>query len=253
MKKVREHLAQMLTSGKIPHAILLGGARNREKKTEAYWFARNLLDTKKSIDNHPDIHLLFPEGKTEMHPISALRQLIHDASLAPFESSWKVFILHEAEKMLPTSSNALLKVLEEPPSHTLIFLLSDHPERLLPTIISRCQTIDFPPATDVDIDPSMLALLVANPFPADITDFESENTEAVFETLLFWYRDRFLLEIGGSEDLLHFPEHISAIQKAPLLPLVEVESVIKKCKLAFERSTKLSICLEMFFLSFRSY
>jgi hypothetical protein len=245
---VPRRLSSLLENEKIPHALLFSGLRGAGKKQAAYQFASTLLRSTKKIENHPDLHLFFPEGKTGMHPVSAIRKLIQDACLAPFEAAWKIFILHEAEKMLPTSSNALLKILEEPPSHTLIILLCEHPERLLPTILSRCQAIEFPPGQEKNIDQKILALLAEGTPPSHFNDFESEHPDVVFETLLFWYRDRLLIEIGGDEQLLHFPSYLAQIKKTPYVPLEDVEKAVRQARLAFERSTKLPLCLEMFFL-----
>jgi DNA polymerase-3 subunit delta' len=93
---------------------------------------------------HPDIHLCHLEGKVGMHSIGALRTLLEEAHLAPFEAKRKCFLIFEAERMLASSSNALLKVLEEPPAKTLFFLLTSYHEKILPTIASRCQTLFFP-------------------------------------------------------------------------------------------------------------
>lgn len=87
--------------------------------------------------NHPDMHLYSPEGKSQMHPMASIQKLVREMALPPFESPCKVFIIEDAEKMLPSSSNALLKTLEEPPEDTFFFLLSSHPQLLLPTICSR--------------------------------------------------------------------------------------------------------------------
>lgn len=87
--------------------------------------------------NHPDVHLYSPEGKSLMHSMASIQKLIREIALPPFEAPSKVFIIEDAEKMLPSSSNALLKTLEEPPKDTFFFLLSNHPELLLPTISSR--------------------------------------------------------------------------------------------------------------------
>src|ERR1700722_14175 len=243
-----ERLSRMLKSQQIPHAMLFAGPKGGGKTEEAYRFSTHLLSTKKNVENHPDIHLYFPEGKTEMHPISSIRRLAHDAALAPFEAQWKVFIMHEAEKMLPTSSNALLKTLEEPPSRTVIILISDHPTRLLPTILSRCQTIEFPAGKEKILNPALLALLAGESSQEKISDFENESPASIFETILFWYRDRLLLEIGGCDAYLHFPHYLSQLKKTPFVPLEEVEKGVNQARLAFERSTKLSTCLEMFFL-----
>ncbi len=243
--KAGERLQQILQSGKIPHALLLTGPENSAKKEAALHFALTLLRTQKKAENHPDLHQYFPEGKISLHPIESIRNLAHEVSLAPFEAPYKLFILHEAEKMLPTSSNALLKTLEEPASHTIILLLTAYSDRLLPTITSRCQTIDFPLAQR-PTDPAILAIL-SGAAPRDFTTLETDHPDILFETILFWYRDRLLLELGGSH--LHFPQQLAQLQKTPLIPLETVEKQIALVRLAHSRSTKLSTCLDMLFLA----
>lgn len=245
--KNSQMLECLLESGKIPHALLFAGPKGAGKKHAALQFASSLLQSQKKVDHHPDVHHFVPEGKTGMHPITSIRKLIHDAYLAPFEAAWKIFILQDAEKMLPTSSNALLKILEEPPSQTLILLLTEYPDRLLPTILSRCQMVTFIPGNEKNIDAQMLALLAEGTPISQVAEFESEHPDAVFETLLFWYRDRVLLEMGGEEKLLHFPDYLEQLKNTTCIPLDKVEQGVRQARLAFERSTKLSLCIEMFF------
>lgn len=244
----KQRLERFIQSGNIPHALLFAGPQGAGKSATAIQFAVDLLQTSKKPENHPDIHTYFPEGKAGMHPIESIRMLAQEASLAPYEGQWKIFIIHESEKMLPTSSNALLKILEEPAKQTLIILISHHPANLLATVRSRCQTLEFPPQSKPHIDTAILALL-ADAKPRHFSTFESEKPEAVFETILFWYRDRLLLEIGNCEEHLHFPEHLDSLRNTPLIPLEFVEKQISLARLAHARSTKLSTCLEMLFLS----
>lgn len=93
--------------------------------------------------NHPDLHIYIPEGKSGLHPIANIHQLIEETALPPFEAKSKIFIIVEGEKMLPSSSNALLKTLEEPSEDTYFLLLSNHPDELLPTIRSRLFPLTF--------------------------------------------------------------------------------------------------------------
>src|SRR5262249_22119736 len=67
------------------------------------------------------------------------------ASLAPSEGAWRVFILPDAERMLPPVANTLLKTLEEPPPGVVLLLTSAEPEHVLPTIVSRCQLVPMQP------------------------------------------------------------------------------------------------------------
>jgi DNA polymerase-3 subunit delta' len=71
-------------------------------------------------------------------------EIIRKLSLKTFESDFKIMIIWLPEKMHPAAANKLLKLLEEPPEKTLFLLVSDEPDKLLPTIISRCQIIRVP-------------------------------------------------------------------------------------------------------------
>jgi DNA polymerase III subunit delta' len=108
-------------------------------------------------DAHPDFSHVYKElreftrdGKGKPPPldmpIDVVREfLLEKASIRPTHSARKVFVVSEAEKLNASSQNALLKVLEEPPSSCTIILLCTRIERLLPTTKSRCQTIRFGP------------------------------------------------------------------------------------------------------------
>lgn len=96
---------------------------------------------------HPDIHRLLPAKKTRVIPVDAMRERMLDPmEKTTFMGGWKAGVIVGADCMRPESANAFLKTLEEPPPHTLFLLLSERPEKLLPTIISRCQRVDLPDA-----------------------------------------------------------------------------------------------------------
>jgi DNA polymerase-3 subunit delta' len=80
-----------------------------------------------------------------MIKIERVRELCHTLSMKPYEAGLRVVIMEEAQAMNPESSNALLKMLEEPPDRTVFILTAPTPDDLLPTIASRCQTIRFHP------------------------------------------------------------------------------------------------------------
>jgi DNA polymerase-3 subunit delta' len=91
--------------------------------------------------NHPDIQLF----RTDQEKISidSMRRLSREAQFRPFEGELRFFVIDEAEKMSEEAANSILKTLEEPPDTTRIILISAYPQRLLPTILSRCQTFPF--------------------------------------------------------------------------------------------------------------
>lgn len=157
---IKEYLKRMVEKRAIGNSLLFAGPGGIGKGLFAQEFAKHLicLDDPHGIHrrkieagNHPDIRVYRPEGKIAMHSIDSMRQLSGEVYLSPYEAKWKVFIIHDAERMLAYSANALLKTFEEPSRDSVIILLSSAPERLLPTILSRCRIIHFHMLTEEQI------------------------------------------------------------------------------------------------------
>lgn len=149
---IKRQLSAMVSKRAIGHALLFAGQQGIGKSLFAWALAASVMseydpgrDHARKIQAglHPDIHVYRPEGKLGLHSIQSLRQLSQEVSLPPFEASWKVFIIHDADRMLSYSANALLKTFEEPPPRTIIILLSRSQMALMPTILSRCSTFHF--------------------------------------------------------------------------------------------------------------
>jgi DNA polymerase-3 subunit delta' len=90
---------------------------------------------------HPDVMWFQPEGAT--HRVSAIRDLVASSALTPMEGDRRVIIVEEADKIVERSQNALLKALEEPGPSVTWILVADALQPFLPTILSRCQIIEF--------------------------------------------------------------------------------------------------------------
>lgn len=91
-----------------------------------------------------DVHWIFPEKKSRIISADQIREkLINEITQTSFAGGWKAGVLVGADRLNEASANAFLKTLEEPPDRTLFLLLSDAPQQLLPTVISRCQRIDL--------------------------------------------------------------------------------------------------------------
>ncbi len=93
--------------------------------------------------NHPDVHWVRPESKSRVIRIDQMRELMRVVHLKPTEAEYKVNIIVAADRMNVQSANAFLKTLEEPPPKSIIILLCSDPNRLLDTILSRCQRLNF--------------------------------------------------------------------------------------------------------------
>ncbi len=151
-------LTQMLKKKNIPHAMLFTGVDGIGKRTTAMALGMALNCTnpvgvsacgecpscQKVISGaHPDMITIRPEGA--FIKIDQVRALSRQLRFAPLEGSWRVVIINDAQAMNLEASNAILKVLEEPPKNTFIVLTASQTTDLLPTIVSRCQQVAFRP------------------------------------------------------------------------------------------------------------
>ncbi len=150
---VKDKLNAALENNNISNTLLFSGPQAVGKSLFATVLACRLMHPEKDIDpialkkidsnNHPDLHIYEPEGKTSHHSIASIRNLVEQVYMAPFEAEAKIFIIKDAHRMLAPSANALLKTLEEPTLDSFIILISSNVEEILPTITSRCFRINF--------------------------------------------------------------------------------------------------------------
>lgn len=158
-------LLRDLESGKLPHGVILSGARGAGKATLAYRFARTLLSGRTDMElstedpifrriaagSHTDllvIELLYDPKKDEYASeisIEQSRTIAQNLSLTPAEGQWRVVIIDSANALNTKSANAILKILEEPPPQTILMLIAHNVGGLLPTIRSRCRVIPLKP------------------------------------------------------------------------------------------------------------
>lgn len=145
-----------------PHALLFSGRAGVGKRQFADAFADWLLCLQgeeggacgqcrscqlRLAGNHPDRLVVEPAEEGKVIPIAAVRELTDFMMQTAQQGGRKVVVLHPAEALNLSSSNALLKSLEEPPAETYLLLVTDQPSRLLPTIRSRCQIKNLPVPT----------------------------------------------------------------------------------------------------------
>lgn len=132
-------LKQLLHSASLPQSLLLIADSAEQLKTEALEYAHAFLGVPQLP--HPDFSLIAPEGKSLQHSIEQVRTFKEEVYKPPFQSSRKLFVILEADRMPPVSANALLKAFEEPLFSSYILLCTTNPGRMLPTILSRCQKL----------------------------------------------------------------------------------------------------------------
>ena len=165
-----EQFASAWSSRKLHHAWLLAGPKGVGKATFAHAAARRVLAEAagpsfdlpgvESADDHAMVRLIEAGSHPDMRWLQRLPRekgegLARDISIDQIRglgefmgmtaalSSWRVVVIDSMDELNREASNALLKMLEEPPANTLFFLVSHAPGRLLPTIRSRCRRVDF--------------------------------------------------------------------------------------------------------------
>ena len=122
---------------------------------------------------HPDIAWLEPEGKSRTIHVKSMRErIVEPMSATAFSGGWKVGVIVGADRMETEAANSFLKTLEEPPPKTLFLLLTDQPDAMLPTIVSRSQRIDLPLSEGV---------LEGDAFDAIEEVFSSRGVSGIFE------------------------------------------------------------------------
>ncbi|MCX6957218.1 MAG: hypothetical protein NT164_01575 [Verrucomicrobiae bacterium] len=124
---------------RLGHAYLITGSFHDGMETIAEELACMVLPCSLlEVKMHPDVHMVEPESKSRKILTEQMRHLEEALHLKPQQSDYKVAIIHDAERMMPSAANAFLKTLEEPPDQTLLLLTTSLPEALLETIRSRC-------------------------------------------------------------------------------------------------------------------
>ena len=154
-------IKRLILQNRLPHAILLIGKTGIGKKAFARAMAKSLLccnrldgteacgecSSCRKVDalSHPDLVIVSTEGNTIK--IDQIRATIEKTSYRTAKDRFRVIIIEEAEKLSDEASNALLKILEEPPEGNIFVLTSSQHYQLLPTIRSRCCHITLQPAS----------------------------------------------------------------------------------------------------------
>ena len=156
-EQAKEFFTRALRADALSHAYLLTGPEGLAKTAFARELGVALVSScggcglcpeceRARRGAHPDLHVLEREG--DLIRIDQIAPIVADLSLKPFAASRRVWIIPEVEYLHPAAANKLLKSIEEPPSYVFFLLVSDRPERVLPTIVSRCQLIEFHPLSD---------------------------------------------------------------------------------------------------------
>ena len=155
-------LANRISGGRLFHSYIVTGGDGPARERAGRLIARAVVCSgggkvpcgacrdcvKAEKDIHPDIVTVERADKAKELTVDVMRSVRAQAGVVPNETARSVTIIREADTMNLPAQNAMLKVLEEPPSHAVFVLLAENPERFLPTVRSRCETVNLSPAEE---------------------------------------------------------------------------------------------------------
>jgi DNA polymerase-3 subunit delta' len=205
-------------SGRLPHAWLIGGPSGIGKATLAYRMARFVLahpdpvsdvvqraDTLALDPDDPVARRVTAQGHSDLLvlertagdsgalrtviTVDQVRRTIGFFGSTAGEGGWRVLIVDAVDELNAAGTNALLKILEEPPARALLLLVSHAPGRLLPTIRSRCRRLSLRPLTEAEV-----AQAAAPTLEVDVTDADLRKAAAAADGSVA----RALMLMGGS-------------------------------------------------------
>ena len=212
-------LLNAIKNDRIAHAYLFAGPRGTGKTTVAKLFAKAINcsnfngescdeceNCKAYLDgNHPDI---IEMDAASNNGVDEIREIIEQVPYAPLVGKYKVYIIDEVHMLSTSAFNALLKTLEEPPAHVIFIFATTDPQKVIPTVLSRCQRYNFSKISTYEIKRRTTDILNAENIP-----FEEKAVEEIAR-----------MAEGGMRDALSLLEQCLAYNPDEL-KLSDIESI----------------------------
>lgn len=229
-EQIKEHMQAAIRDKKPFHAYLFQGEEGVGKEALARTFAAGLQCQSESADkpckecvscrqmesgNQPDVIWVTRE-KASLGVDEIREQLCNTMDIKPFSSPYKIYLVPEAEKMTEAAQNALLKTIEEPPEYGIVVLMTSNISALLPTIQSRCLTMEFRPLSTVVVESYVKE-------HCQVPDYQARASAAFAQGNLGK-----AMRYAKSEDFIERKDHIiSLLRHVEQMDLSEMLAVIK--------------------------
>ena len=229
-EQIKEHMQAAIRDKKPFHAYLFQGEEGVGKEARARTFAAGLQCQSESTDkpckecvscrqmesgNQPDVIWVTRE-KASLGVDEIREQLCNTMDIKPFSSPYKIYLVPEAEKMTEAAQNALLKTIEEPPEYGIVILMTSNISALLPTIQSRCLTMEFRPLSTAVVESYVKE-------HCQVPDYQARASAAFAQGNLGK-----AMRYAKSEDFIERKDHIiSLLRHVEQMDLSEMLAVIK--------------------------
>lgn len=229
-EQIKEHMQAAIRDKKPFHAYLFQGEEGVGKEALARTFAASLQCQSESTDkpckecvscrqmesgNQPDVIWVTRE-KASLGVDEIREQLCNTMDIKPFSSPYKIYLVPEAEKMTEAAQNALLKTIEEPPEYGIVILMTSNISALLPTIQSRCLTMEFRPLSTAVVESYVKE-------HCQVPDYQARASAAFAQGNLGK-----AMRYAKSEDFIERKDHIiSLLRHVEQMDLSEMLAVIK--------------------------
>lgn len=229
-EQIKEHMQAAIRDKKPFHAYLFQGEEGVGKEALARTFAAGLQCQSESADkpckecvscrqmesgNQPDVIWVTRE-KASLGVDEIREQLCNTMDIKPFSSPYKIYLVPEAEKMTEAAQNALLKTIEEPPEYGIVILMTSNISALLPTIQSRCLTMEFRPLSTAVVESYVKE-------HCQVPDYQARASAAFAQGNLGK-----AMRYAKSEDFIERKDHIiSLLRHVEQMDLSDMLAVIK--------------------------